>query len=262
MIRGLYASASAMVADVLRQDIVANNIANATTPGFTRDCLGFESFPSVLIQACDRGPVLGAITQGSRAGGTYVDTQKGPACQTGGTHDVFIRGDGFFAIQDGDETVYTRQGSFAAGPGGLLVTQKGHTVMGIAGPIRVDSGAISVDARGWVRSRDATVGRLKVVRFGEQVRLVKNEHGYLTPDTAAVREPGMAPYGPPAPRLAPGPDLVAEPDLEPGAVEMSNVNPVMEMVSLITVLRSYEANAKALQAQDETLARAVNDVAR
>lgn len=248
MIRGLYASASAMVADRLRQDIVANNIANATTPGFSRDCVGFESFPYVLIEACDRGTLLGTITQGSRACGTYIDTRKGPAAQTGGQADVFIRGEGFFVIQDGDRTVYTRQGSFAAGSGGLLVTQKGHPVLGVAGPIRAGSGALSVDSRGWVRCGNETMGRLKVVRFKEQVMLVKDEHGYLTPGLGFA--PGLAP------------ETVPEPDLEPGALEMSNVNPVMEMVSLITVLRSYEANAKALQAQDETLARAVNDIAR
>ncbi len=267
MIRGLYASASAMVADLLRQDVVANNIANATTPGFNRDCAGFESFPSMLIQASDLGPVLGSITQGSRTGGTYVDTQKGTACRTGSAQDVFIRGDGYFVVQDGDRVAYTRHGSFVTGNGGLLATQQGHAVLGVAGPLRANSGTISIDARGWVRSGDTTVGRLKVVRFGEQVQLVKNEHGYLVPGGARARGLGSSSQetGEDAWRLpgaSTGPDQVAEPDLEPGAVEMSNVNPVTEMVSLINVLRSYEANAKALQAQDETLARAVNDIAR
>lgn len=268
MIRGLYASASAMVADLLRQDVVANNVANATTPGFNRDCIGFESFPSMLIQASDRGLFLGSITQGSRAGGTYVDTQRGPACRTGGAQDVFIRGDGYFAVQDGDEIAYTRHGSLVTGQGGLLTTQQGHAVLGVTGPLRADSGAISIDARGWVRSGDTTVGRLKVVRFGEHVQLVKNGHGYLVPGGTRTREQGL-PWGQGAgedtwrwPGVAPGPEQIAEPDLEPGAVEMSNVNPVIEMVSLINVLRSYEANARALQAQDETLARAVNDIAR
>ena len=266
MIRGLYASASAMVADLLRQDVVANNIANATTPGYRRDCTGFESFPDMVVQAM--GPVIGSITQGSRTAGTYVDMQKGAPHATGGTGDVFIRGDGYFVVQDGYETVYTRLGSFRVGSTGVLATQHGHTVLGVSGPIRVGAGQFTIDARGYVRSGDSIAGQLRVVRLGEHVQMTKNEHGYLVPTSSRSgtsfgeqvtwsSQPWPYAAGEPG-----GPYQVAVPDLETGSLELSNVNPVMEMVTLINVLRSYEANAKALSAQDETLSRAVNEIAR
>ncbi|MEI7942942.1 MAG: flagellar basal body rod C-terminal domain-containing protein [Candidatus Riflemargulisbacteria bacterium] len=45
-----------------------------------------------------------------------------------------------------------------------------------------------------------------------------------------------------------------------GYLETSNVNVVKEMVEMITAYRAYEASAKAIQSQDQTLGKAVNDL--
>ena len=245
LLRGIYATAAAMAAEIVRQDVVANNIANVSTPGFRRDFARFEAFPEMLLQAADRaGVTLGGVAPGSAVVEVSSDMRPGAALETGSLTDVLIRGEGFFVVQVGERTAYTREGSFMAGAGGVLCTGKGHPVLGEAGTVGLQSGPFSIDGAGVVRSGDTTPGRLRIVTFDRPELLQKDGDGYFVP------RPGLVASN------------VVAPELVPGSIELSNVNPVKEMVNLITVLRSYEAAAKALAAQDETLSKAVNELAR
>lgn len=246
MLRGIYAAASAMIQELARQDQTANNIANASTPGFKRDSIQFESFPSMLLEASDqKGHLLGGITPGSVVSSVTPDLSRGSPRETGNPLDVLIRGEGFFVVETPDGKAYTREGSFIVGPENMLSTQKGHRVLGDAGPIFLVHGEGTIDADGRVMSRDQACGRIHIAVFRDLAGWAKDANGYLLPP----------------PGVEPSPNT-SRPALEPGYLEWSNVNPVKEMVQLITVLRSYEASAKALTAQDETLQKAVNEIAR
>lgn len=244
LLRGIYAAASSMIAQTIKQDTIANNLANVSTPGYKRASVQFESFPGMTLVASDQpANPIGTVSFGSMASGTYIDMSHGTPHYTGNPLDVMIKGDGFFVVETPQGRAYTREGSFMVGPGKVLMTAKGHPVLGDLGRIVLEDGAVAIGRDGTITVNGTARGRLQVVTLSKPDALVRDANGYF---------------------LA-GPDITVtpvSPEIESGALEWSNVNPVKEMVNLITVLRSYEASVKALVAQDDTLGKAVNELAK
>jgi len=116
---------------------------------------------------------------------------------------------------------------------GRLVTAGGFPVAGVDGTV---AGEVEIREDGTVIAGGVTVGQLRLVRFGYPCGLVKEGAALL----AASELSGPATVDPAA-------------RVEPGCLEWSNVDPVREMVAMITVMRAYEANQQALRAQDEAL---------
>jgi flagellar basal-body rod protein FlgF len=244
VLRGIYTTASSMAAELTRQDVTANNIANSSTLGFKRDSVKFESFPEVMLQSTDSTRTsLGGLAGGVQISGTVTDMEKGAARQTENPMDVFIRGEGFFVVKAPNGNAYTREGSFTLDEQNVLCTSRGHAILGVNGQIVMENGMGSIDKDGTVKSGDKVVGQLQTVTFPNLAVLMKDQNGYFLPPEGVSATPVTA-------------------SLESGLVEMSNVNPVKEMVNLIMVLRSYEASSKALASQDETLSKAVNEIAK
>ncbi len=247
LIRGIYTAAASMMAETMRQDATTNNIANVNTTGFKRDTIAFESFPEMLLEASDRRSAssLGRLSPGSLVSVNGADLTHGAPRQTQNPLDVYIVGEGFFVVETPEGEAYTRDGSFVLGPNNQLYTAKGHPVLGTWGRITLTQGEGSIDAEGRVFSGAMQAGVLRVVRFDSRTGWTKDAYGYLVPPADSGQAVPLA-------RIS----------LEPGYVEDSNVNAIREMVNLITVLRSYEAGAKALAAHDQTLEKAVNEIAR
>lgn len=251
MLRGLYTSASGMSAQLTAQDVISNNLANANTTGYKKDMAVNNAFSQLLISRVDDvldregDKVIGTLGTGVQTAGTFTDYASGALQQTENPFDVAISGDGFFVIQTPQGERYTRDGSFTINAQGDLVTKDGYIVVGRQGNVNVGTGEnLSISADGSVTSNGAEVNQLMVVVPENSQSLHKvGNNLYALNQGGAVRD---------ADRVQ-----VAQ-----GYLESSNVNVVSEMVTMISGMRIYEANQKAIQMQDQSLGLLISDVAR
>ena len=236
MDRLIYTAASGARALMQRQDGIANNLANANTPGFRADQVAFRAVPL-------RGEGLQ-----TRVGSVEVtagfDESSGAIERTGRPLDVAIGGKGYFAVQaqDGGEA-YTRAGGFEVQPDGTLTGAAGLPVLGDGGTITIPAGAqVSIAADGTITAQGATgapqnVGRLKLVN-PPAAELRKGADGLL--------------------RMANGEGADADADVRvtAGALEGSNVKVVDAMVQMIASARQFETQMKLLQTAEQNDQRA------
>lgn len=276
MIRGIYTGASGMIAQQARLDTVSNNLANVDKTGFKKDLTLFKAFPDMLIRrlresglgvtpagSYDSMPYVGKLGTGVEVNEVYTDFDQGSLQRTENNFDLALEGRGFMTVQTERGERYTRNGSFTINQEGILMTHNGYPVLGENGIIRVQQNNFIVNERGEVIanaalgpdelasmanndwSQPVVVDRLRLVDF-EHIRELKKEGDSLWRETEFS--------GPPLP---PGNLKVIQ-----GFLEKSNVNMVRELVDMIEVQRSYEANQKAVQAHDAELGRLINEVAR
>ncbi len=241
LLRGIYTAACGMRAQEVRQALTASNLANVTTPGYKRDVGVGESFAQV-ITGFGRTPV-GRLGMTSGITSAYFDMSEGSISNTDCPYDFAIEGEGFFAVETGWGVRYTRAGNFRLDTESFLVTADGHRVLGEDGPIRVD-GQLVVNSEGLLYSGGREIGRLQVVVPENPDTLAKEGGGLF----AAAG--GMVPAGP-------GEFRVVQ-----GALELSNISVVREMVDMIAGYRIYEAAQRALLSHDACLDRAINEVGR
>ncbi|MBU2698953.1 flagellar basal-body rod protein FlgG [Sporomusaceae bacterium BoRhaA] len=248
MIRGIYTAASGMVAESLRTDTIANNLANVNTTSYKRDVAVTEDFDTMLMKRIDDGPsspsTIGEMGYGSLVNETATIYDEGQINPTGNSLDLAISGKGYFTVQTPNGLQYTRNGSFTRSAQGELVTSEGYRVMGTRGPIHLNGNQITVGSDGSVKVDNVQTNQLQIVQFAN--------------DRTALRKQGsslLAATGAEQPARATG-------SVEQGALERSNVNAVAEMVNLITGYRAYEINSKSVQAHDALLDKAVNEVGK
>ncbi len=229
MDRLIYLSMSGAKAAMQRQDVLANNLANASTNGFRAELQAHRAVPIRGDGSTTRAFAL-ETTVGS-------DTRAGPVQSTGRALDVAMQGNAWLAVQGLDGTeAYTRAGSLQLTPEGQLVTAGGLTVLGDGGPITLPpNAAVEIAADGSITTqvgngRPQQAGRLKLV----------------TPEGALTRgDDGLF-------RAGQG-DLPADPAarLQSGALEGSNVSPVETMVAMIAAARHFEQQMKSLKSAEE-----------
>lgn len=254
----LYIGATGMQAQQLNVDTIANNLVNLNTPGFKKARVSFTDLMAIdaaNLEGVLRGREAGmgplASLQGVGAGVGVASLGKmfdqGLLASTGSMWDVGIQGDGFLAVNLADgSTGYARGGTLKVNRDGLLATGSGQPLKpGIAIP--ADATALAIAADGTVQVSVPTqtaplaVGQIQVARFSNPSGLVALGDGLYK----ASQDSGEAMAG-----LA-GQDGLGT--LRQGYLEGSNVKMVDEMVNLMVAQRSYEANAKVVQASDELL---------
>lgn len=255
MIRGLYTSGWSMLAIQKKMDVISNNMANVSTNGYKKDTLVLESFPDLLtkiIKDYNGTPSssrnIGTMELGNDVGEVFTDYTQGQLTKTENNLDMAIRDsrNAFFTVSvtdaDGNEKeLYTRDGSFTKGSDNSLLTKDGNAVMGENGPIILGSGEFTVGEDGTIIQNGEVVDKLLIKEFTDTTVLKKYGDNLVQADAGA--ETGNF-----------------SGTVQQGFIELSNVNIVREMVDMITVMRSYEANQKVLQAMDGTLDKAVNEV--
>jgi len=249
MVRGLYAAASGMIARMSEQDVLADNLANAGTPGFRRGSPVISSFPDALALAWRTSsspaasPGAVPITGGAQLGYSIPDLSPGPMRETGNPLNIAIDGPGFFVALSDAGYIYTRAGNFTLNDSRVLVTANGEPVLGTGGIIRVPEGEqISCDRDGVISVDGQIVARLLICTPPDPPALLRAVGGLASSDQT----------------LEPLPN----PSVRQGYLEDSNVNAIKEMAAMIVAYRVYEANQRALQAQDQTLDKVINDVGR
>jgi flagellar basal-body rod protein FlgF len=225
MERGLYIAASGMVAEQMRQDQIANDLANSSTPGYKADRVTQRAFADLLLSNTVTGQAIGALTPGVAADRMVTDVAPQPVRDTGEPLDLAIVGDGWFAVQTSQGTRYTRNGQFSAAADGTLIDQLGNRVLGRNGqPVHVDAG-------GHVNASE--VGVFALTDPAKQGDNLFNGTAAGTA-TGAVRT---------------------------GALEGSGVDPARTMVDMIASFRAFEAGQKVIQTIDESLHKTATQVA-
>ncbi|HWM07966.1 MAG TPA: flagellar hook-basal body complex protein, partial [Solirubrobacteraceae bacterium] len=129
MDRGLYIAASGMLAEQIRQDQIANDLANASTAGYKADRTAQRSFGDLLLANSTSGAVVGRQSTAVQVDSIETDFSPRPARDTGEPLDYAITGEGFFPVQTAQGTRYTRNGQFALDAQGRLVTAQGDAVL-------------------------------------------------------------------------------------------------------------------------------------
>jgi flagellar basal-body rod protein FlgG len=227
MLRGLYAAASGMMAQLARQDVYANNLANVNSVGFRRSQSVLGQFAEDLSAAT--GGTAARASGGVVATDAGLDLTSGIISSTNRQLDLALSGNGFFVLQTPDGLAYTRDGRFTLDAQKRLRSSQGYTVLGEQGPITLLNDNLTVDTSGQISCAGQAVARL---RLALPVR---------------PRPLGNACFA--AAASQPARDC----QVTQGAVEQSNVNGVREMGRMMNGYRFYEANATALRYQDETL---------
>jgi flagellar basal-body rod protein FlgG len=225
MERGLYIAASGMLSEMQRQDLIANDLANAATPGYKADRTAQHSFEEMLL-ASREGREIGQIGSGVQIASQVTDFSPQGTRETGEPLDFAITGEGFFGVQTADGVQYTRNGRFLADGEGRLTDQLGNLILSGAGA------PIQVGADGTVDARALGVFAVTDAR--------KAGDGLFT-GTAGGTAAGT---------------------VRSGALEESGVDPARAMVDMIASLRAFEAGQRVITTIDSTLQKASNDVGR
>jgi flagellar basal-body rod protein FlgF len=233
-----------MLVESLRMDVSSNNLANVDTAGFQRQTAHIYALPENPIRKVYQGTgqTLGVLGTGAFVDGSRSSFSPGALRVTHNPLDVALVGPGFFAINTAEGTRYTRDGRFTVNPSGLLATLDGNLVRGERGSIYVGEGEVLLNERGEVTVDGQLVDRLLIVEFNDRDGLVRHGANLYEASPEA------------------GDPFRYEATLAPGTIEMANVNVVREMVNLINIQRTYEANQKVVQAFDETLGKIINEV--
>ncbi|MGV3757340.1 MAG: flagellar hook-basal body protein [Verrucomicrobiota bacterium] len=238
----LFQAAAAMTANARWQEVVAENLAASAQPGFKRQEVSFSAIAAGLSAKASGGA---AYALPRAAVGT--DFRPGELRPTGVTTDLGIEGRGFFTIQlsNGSEA-YTRDGEFHINAQGALVTKQGHAVLGDNGPIQLDrnnAAPLTISQDGEVRQGAEVKGRLKVMDFKQTELLTPAGGGNYLATNIGLQ-----------------PETVAEPGIRQGFLESSNTTSVMEMASMISAMRAFESSQKLVQAQDERMSKAIQEL--
>jgi flagellar basal-body rod protein FlgG len=258
-ITALHAAASGMRALDEKLNVVANNLANINTHGFKRSRVNFEDLlyqvkrepgiPNANDEPIPHGILVGT---GVKVSGTQLNFERGTVDPTGRPLDWQIEGEGFFqvtTIQDGAEvTAYTRAGNFAQNAvGNIVLGNSDGSVLEPPVSIPADAIEITVGRNGEVRVRQEGSNTLNVVGQIELARFVNPEglkqigrNLYLETDASGAPLTGTP--------QSDGLGAIAQ-----GNLEMSNVDPVRELIDLITTQRAFELNSQSIQSADESL---------
>ncbi|MFN0073200.1 MAG: flagellar basal-body rod protein FlgF [Chloroflexota bacterium] len=248
MIRGLYNSASSMVALEKRMEVATTNLANVDTNGFKQDRTAIATFAEQLVArmtANEGAATLGNIGLADITAAPDTDWTQGSLQKTERELDLALSGGGLFSIQAPEGIRYTRNGAFTRNAQNVLTTTTGRPLLGQNGPIQLPDGEVTVSSNGTVSVGDIVVDQLRIVEFANPDDLRRLGSNELTPKDPAVQ-----------------PQAATATSVQQGMVEMSNVDITATMTTIMEIQRAYEANQRMIQSQNELAQRAVSDIAR
>jgi len=242
----LYQAASALNANTRWQEVIAENMAASSIPGYKRQEVTFQAVEAGLMP--NTGGVNLQREPWALAQGTVrTSFAPGEMRYTGQQTDVGISGSGFFEIQTANgASAYTRDGEFQVNGSGQLVTKQGFLVMGDGGPIQVDRATadpISISADGTVSQGTVVRGKFKVVEFNRPELLQQISGGMFIANNQGLQMQ----------------ESTAS-NVRQFYIEQANTTSVSEMANMITVMRASEANQRIIQMEDERMGRAITEL--
>jgi flagellar basal-body rod protein FlgF/flagellar basal-body rod protein FlgG len=214
---GFYAACTGLLAKTDALDLAASNMANLSTTGYKGQV---EFYSSLEASMGNRhlSSLNQAVNDYGVLGGAALDMKAGEFQKTGNELDLALEGQGFFVVQTPAGIRYTRNGSFHTDANGRLLTATGDQVMGEQDPVELPSGDVTISSDGTISQQGAVVANFKLVNFKPGTTLVPEGNSY---------------YQAPADSELPADD----PRLSQGTLESSNLNPIVQTVSLITLQR-------------------------
>ncbi|MDD3014315.1 MAG: flagellar hook-basal body protein [Candidatus Gastranaerophilales bacterium] len=267
MARGIETAASAMVGIMALNDTLANNLANVNTPGFKQSNVTFKSVQDVILNKSvvskgnennNNTTPLGVISLGSTVDSTSVDFRQGGIKVTSNPLDLAIDGKGFFEIKTPNGTAYTRDGSFKRLSDGRIATIDGNILQCVTLPDKKTEDLVLKDTE-IEKLKINTDGNIDIDgQINSKIKIVQFKDVYkLTPVGNSIfmfNDPTNNPQNKPV--LGKGFELTQR------TLEASNANVVETMVNSITGMRTYESLARVIDANKNTLGKAVNEVGR
>lgn len=273
MMRSLYSGVTGLRNHQTKMDVIGNNIANVNTIGYKSSRVIFQDIYSQTVKPATAASATSGGTNPQQIGlGVQVATidvmhTKGTPQYTGYALDLSIDGDGYFVIENGADRTYTRAGNFYVDNNDYLVDANGNFVLALtydtatppnitgAAPVQIDSTYtdVSIDRKGKITALDGSknivnIGTLAVATFANPNGLEKcGENSYR-------------------PTVNSGLATLCEPDsdgagkLNPGTLEMSNVDLTSEFADMIVTQRGFQANSRIITTTDEMLEEIVNMV--
>ena len=241
MLKGIKISASGMEAQKLRNEVIADNLANASTSGYKAYQLVHKVHSEKNIVNLVDGNQVGSISTGSEVYDTAFDFSQGALRQTGNPLDIAISGKGFFPVQDpAGDISYTRNGHFNLDASGFLITQSGEYVLD-SGLSPVFVGIEGINSITILRTGNIMVNgefnsTLQPLDFPEDAQVLRKGHDRFIKgrvDVVMYRPKNIT--------------------LQQGFIEASNVSSVKAAADMVQIMRTYEANQRAMKAQTETL---------
>jgi flagellar basal-body rod protein FlgF len=242
MDNSLLVSLSQQLAAYRSMDVIANNLANVSTPGFKRETAKFEEY--ITKVAPGEGQTGQQSVSFVKDAGVGRDISQGAIENTGAPLDLAINGKGFFAVQTPGGMRYTRDGHFTLDANGQVVTSEGYALQG-------DSGAITItpDDQNVQIGQDGTISSI-VNGIGNQIgKLQVSDFA----DDAALTKQGNNLYS-----TTQAPTVATASTLKQGSLESSNVQPVLEISHMIEVMRAYQATASLNQSQEDLTRQAID----
>lgn len=242
MIQGIYSSTAGMINQQIMLDVITNNLANVSTPGFKRDEVSFSGmFNSLPTPEEYVANPLGIANLDNVEVKFATDFTQAGMRKTGNPLDLAIDGNGFFVIQHPDGIRYTRSGNFTLDNAGQLVNMDGHPVLGTNGVIQIgnsQNGQMQINNSGEIIVNNSPIAQLRLADFQNPGELMKSGgNNFQVKDPATVETPVKA-------------------DVKQGFLEHSNVNAVYEMVKMVEAMRVYESYQKTIQSINGTLEEA------
>ena len=260
MIKGLYSAASAMVAGLNRQQLLAHNVANLDTPGFKQvltSMTDFEETPVVVapgnITHADFLSYVGKLGLGVQTTPEKIDFSPGAIKTTAEPLDLAINGSGFFRIGVPAGERYSRDGRFNRDLEGNLVTIDGFHVLDENGqPIQIGEGEVAIGQDGALLVNGQQAAKLGLATFLDPTTELQRAEGNVFQVTTT---------GAPilAANVAAGQEIGG---VQQGSLEMTNVNPATLMTQMVTVQRSYQAAQQMVQNQDALLGQTISTLGR
>ena len=250
MQNALYVSLSKQVALRREMDVIANNLANMDTNGFKANDVTFEEYLSSKARIAHPSPTDRRVSY-VRESGSTTDFSAGALQQTGGTLDIAIRGEGYFVVETPQGDRYTRNGAFTMNEKGELVNMQGYRVRGQNGPIQFDqqdsnitfSREGTITAINGIQNQVIERAKLNIVRFNNENALVREGEGLY----AAVGQTAQP--------------ATEKTSVTQGALEKSNVRPIVEMSRMLEVMRAYQSLSSMMTKTDDLRKTAIDKLA-
>ncbi len=189
--------------------------------------------------------VIGTMSSGIKLERIETNFQQGQLQTTDNILDFAIRGEGFFVVETQEGIKYTRDGSFKLNEYNELVTSEGYKVQGQYGTIILEGEDIGVDSDGNILVDGEIIDRFEIHNIKNYRDLRKTGEGLFEMEDGIEAE--LENF---------------EGQILQGRLEGSNVDPIKEMVEMMTLYRGYESNQKMIKAYDETISKAVNEVGK
>jgi flagellar basal-body rod protein FlgG len=244
MYKGIYIAMTGAVLRSQELDSVANNLANVNTTGYKKTSFSSRLYPLLEGISQKRQEAVYPDARAMTYFGAYnIDTSEGSIKTTGNPLDLAVKGEGFFAVESKGKTYYTRNGSFSMDKEGFLVTGSGQRVLDTANkPIRIvgeniNIANINIAPDGNIYVNGNVLSKIKLVNL--------NNIQHVGDSLFSGNEAGAS-----------------KGEILQGSIEMSNVNPVQEMVGIISALRQYETAQKVIKSFEDLSQRTVSEIAK